>query len=504
MNSTERSSIIPPPGPALKRLSKEKGFARGRLRSLQLAVALSFIACTEALYPPRPPVVPGPPLADPPHTRLIMHLSISRDGLNQILDGLLPSTFSGEFDLLGKRQWRVSRKPFEVRLDNARGRLTAVAELLVEIELPVKTVAQDFRITIEAEPVISSAYRLELQTPTASVTSNGNLLALAEATLGMVSALNKIFEGLLRSVSFDLGTLLGEPYRRLTSPIRFQIGEADACADFGVRSIQAGPSVFQGGFEKDIAVTLAPSVTLPCAASPSNATQRETKEVEAKPALPPPLQNVPALPSGAFELVIPIAASYNELQRAMSAAFTDGKLYFAKDQPGLYIEKPELYASGGQVVVKVHVDGTVKKGFTHRIYGDLYLSGRPMIRDNELLFPDLEPTVETGSLLMKLGAKLNREALRREVQQALRLDISQRLAAVKDRIASELNYRTSLTPTAEGRPGLEACVAADIGRIELSDLYAHDSYLRLYVKIYGQAAMYLPCPASVPNPTAPK
>ena len=69
-------------------------------------------------------------------------------------------------------------------------------------------------------------------------------------------------------------------------------------------------------------------------------------------------------PSGAFELVIPIAASYDELQRAMSAAFTDGKLYFSKDQPDLYLEKPELYASGGAVVVKVHIDGTVKKGFT--------------------------------------------------------------------------------------------------------------------------------------------
>ena len=94
--------------------------------------------------------------------------------------------------------------------------------------------------------------------------------------------------------------------------------------------------------------------------------------------------------------------------------------------------------------------------------------------------------------------------MRREVQQALRLDVSQRLAAVKAKISNELSYRTALPSTAEGRPGLEACVTADVGRIELSDLYAHDSYLRLYVKITGQAALYLPCPASVPNTTVTK
>jgi hypothetical protein len=462
--------------------------------SVWLAIVLLLGACTEALYPPRPPVVPGPPLADPPHTRVVLHLSISRDGLQQTMDGLLPTSFGGEFNLLGKRQWRVSRKPFDVRLDNAQGRLTAVADLLVEVELPLNTVQQDFRITIEAEPVISSAYRLELQTPTVTVTSTGSIIALAESTSGIVSALNRLFEGVLGSVSIDLQTLIGEPYRRLAAPIRFSIGEAKACADLGVRSVQAGPSLFQGGFEKDIAVTLTPSVTLPCAVSPASSTD-EAKE----PAKLPPLQNVPWLPSGAFELVIPIAASYDELRRAMSLAFTNGKLYFSKDQPGLYIEKPELYASGGQVVVKVHVDGVVKKGFTRRIFGDVYLSGHPQIRDNELLFPDLEPTVETASLLMKLGMKLNRDALRREVKQALRLDISQRLAAVKTRISSELNYRTPLLSTSEGRPGLEACVTADVGRIELSDLYAHDSYLRLYVKVTGQAAAYLPCPASVIN-----
>ena len=61
-------------------------------------------------------------------------------------------------------------------------------------------------------------------------------------------------------------------------------------------------------------------------------------------------------------VTVPVAATYQELQKAMTQAFTGGKLYFSKEHPNLYLEKPEVYASGGQLVIKVHLDGFVKKG----------------------------------------------------------------------------------------------------------------------------------------------
>jgi hypothetical protein len=43
-------------------------------------------------------------------------------------------------------------------------------------------------------------------------------------------------------------------------------------------------------------------------------------------------------------------------------------------------------------------------------------------------------------------------------------------------------------------PGPEGCVKADIGRVEIAGLFAHDSYLRMYVKVSARSAAYLPCP----------
>jgi hypothetical protein len=49
--------------------------------------------------------------------------------------------------------------------------------------------------------------------------------------------------------------------------------------------------------------------------------------------------------SGPFTVQMPVAASYAELERAMSPRLHDGKLYFSKDFPQLYLEKPGIYAS---------------------------------------------------------------------------------------------------------------------------------------------------------------
>ena len=42
--------------------------------------------------------------------------------------------------------------------------------------------------------------------------------------------------------------------------------------------------------------------------------------------------------------------------------------------------------------------------------------------------------------------------------------------------------------------GPEACVRVDLGRIEVSDIFAHDAYLRLYIKATASTSAYLPCP----------
>ena len=80
----------------------------------------------------------------------------------------------------------------------------------------------------------------------------------------------------------------------------------------------------------------------------------------------------------------------------MVLAFTDGKLFFSKEFPKLYMEKPEVYASKDQLVLKLHINGPIHKfGIDTTLDGDLYMVGHPTVVDNELRVPDLEPTIET-------------------------------------------------------------------------------------------------------------
>ena len=51
----------------------------------------------------------------------------------------------------------------------------------------------------------------------------------------------------------------------------------------------------------------------------------------------PPLSNVASVPSGPFTVTVPIAARYDELTRAMTMAFTDGKLFFSTEYPELFL-----------------------------------------------------------------------------------------------------------------------------------------------------------------------
>lgn len=456
---------------------------------LILLCIVTVSACSEALYPPRPPVVPGPPIPDPPHTRLSLHATLTREGLAGVLGGVVPKTDVGTFSFLGSREYRWERGELELRFDNASGKVTVLTDVRAEADLPGKTLQFDLHLTVNAQPVVSSEYTVELQTPVVEIKTDDKLLTVAEWFGGVVSLIRTSVETELRNLRVDLRPMLEPAYATLASPIRFPIGEAEGCVQLGVQSIEAGPTLLIGGFEKDFGVTLMPSVTLPCS----------TQKAETAPGVPalPPLRNVPNVDATAFEVVVPVAASYDELRRAMAQAFTGGKLYFSKDQPELYLEKPEIYASGGQVVVKVHVNGQATKGITTRIYGDIFLAGHPEVRDNELLFPDMEPTVETENLLLRLASKIGRNDIRREVRQALRVDVSSRLAAVKDTLSKQLTYIFEVPRGEESDPPMQGCVQAKVGRIELTDLYAHDSYLRFYVKAFGQASAYVPCPPEV-------
>ncbi len=436
-------------------------------------------ACSEALYPPRPPQTPGPALAEPPPSRITMHISLTATGLSRLFEASVPQTGEVPFTLLGQRKLIWRRSPIELAFDGALGKIIVRATINGEAALPATSKSFSLNFTAEAQPVLSSDYMAQLQAPSVTVQSDDRFLRAAEWGGGVLSDLKLDLEKRLRELRIDLRPVLADSYRKLAQPFRFAVGNANACVRLGLQSIEAGPTVLAGGIEKDLGVVVAPSVTLPCSSEIGLAAGAEVL---------PPLHNVASIPSGPFAVTVPVAATYEELQKAMKQAFTGGKLFFSKEYPDLYLEKPEIYASGGQVVTKLHLNGFAKKGFRVHLEGDLYLAGHPQVRDNDLSIPDLEPTVATKNALLKLKTSLDSEDIRRQARDALRLDIGARLQAVRGKVTKDLIVRQKING------GPEACVHADLGRVEVTDVFAHDTYLRMYVKVAASLAAYLPCP----------
>jgi len=398
--------------------------------------------------------------------------------MRELIEATVPQQGEVPFSFLGQRKLLWKRSPVELRFNNAAGTIGVRATITGQATVATNPTFAII-MTAEVQPALGSDFMALLQNPQVQVQSEDKLLKAAEWGAGALTMIKDEVEKRLRELRIDLRPLLAENYEKLAKPINFPVGDASACVKLGVQSIEAGPSVLSGGFEKDLSVVVAPSVTLPCAPEKTSGTGGSKL---------PPLHNVASIPTGPFEVIVPIAATYVELQKAMKQAFTDGKLVFDPEYPNLYLEKPELYASGGQIVTKLHLNGFVKKGWKIDLEGDLFMSGQPEIVDNQLSVPNLEPTIETKSAILKLKTTLDSDKMKKQIRQALRLDIGARLQTVRDKLSKDLIVRHKLNP------GPEACVKADIGHVEVSGLFAHDAYLRMYVKVSARAAAYLPCP----------
>lgn len=437
------------------------------------AVAFLATSCggvTTPVYPPRPPETPGTPVADPVPSRVVMHTTITGAALTRSLEENVPKTGEGTFPMLGSdRTYTWKRGPVSLRFH--QGRLVISMHVDANADMPVSSLDIPLDFEVFAEPVVSSEYIAKLQSLEVNVKSEDRLVRAADATADVLKKVKVAVTEKLEKFTYDLYPTLSESYMRVSIPMDIPLGDAHGCAALQVVGVETGPTVLADGVEKDFALLVAPSVTIPC--SPPEFSKKM-----------PPLANVPSLPSGPFSVTVPIAARYDELAKAMSLVFTDGKFFFSKEYPKLYMEKPEIYASKDQLVLKMHIAGPVEKyGINTTLDGDLYLNGHPQVVDNELRIPDLEPTIETKDFLLKLKASMDGDTIRDQARSALRLDIGDRLKAVRDKLSTDISFANG-----------EGCGKAQVHKIEVSAVHVHASYMRIYVTTTASAAVYMPCP----------
>jgi hypothetical protein len=443
---------------------------------------LAVLGCTRfgPVYPSRPVARPSPLVADPSPSRISAHVALSGAGLRSSLEDAVPKTGDGTFALLGSdRVYRWTRGPLDVSF--ASGRIVVKTDVTANIELPISSMDVVFDVKLAAEPVINTAYALKVQSTEVAVHSDDRRLKVADQVAGVFELVGGQIEQKLRAFAYDLRPLLEETYTRVQKPLPLPMDNTSACAELRVLGVEAAPLILADGIEKDFALIVAPSITIPCTA----------QNLEPQPL--PPLANVAMVPTGPFTVTVPVVASYAELTRALGSAFTNGKLFFSSEHPKLYLEKPEVYESSGSLVLRLHIAGPVHKfGIDADIDGDLYLVGRPTLIDNEISLPDLEPTIETSSFLLSLKALKDGERIKLEARKALRLDLSQRLRSVREKLSSELTFGSA-----------KECFVGNVDKLELTELHAHESYLRLNVVVTARASASSPCSHPLPQAHSP-
>jgi hypothetical protein len=399
---------------------------------------------------------------------------MSGAGLRQSLDLAAPLSGSGSFPMLGsERPYQWVRVPLSVTFGSGKVEVKTVA--VAHIDLPVSSVDVPFNVTITSEPVISNAYVLKLQGVDVKVSSDDKRLKLVEQFMDVFGIVAGQISLKVQDFSYDLRPLLEQACTRVAKPIELPLEGASGCAELHVLSVEAAPLILADGLERDFALVVAPSVTIPC-----------TPQAEAAPL--PPLQNVAAVPTGPFTVTIPVVAAYAELTKSLASTFTDGKLFFSAEHPKLYLEKPELYESSGALVLKLHIAGPVHElGIDTDINGDLYLVGHPSLVDNEISLPDLEPTIETSNFLLSLKALKDGDRIKEDARKALRLDLSARLKPVREKLSSELTFGDE-----------KQCLVGNLDKLELTELHTHQAYLRVNVLATARASASLPCLTPLP------
>lgn len=490
---------------------------RSHLRPLPVLLAsLGLLTCAtprpeaQVLKPPPPASNTGRPISDPPPSRIVIHATIFREALIKKLAEGIPRSGEGHAELLAGQQLRYTwqREPLSLKFD--RGRVVVSVpvlgrfSMLGERELPLT-------LTIAGEPVITADFKALLQSTEVSVVASGPVEAVNRS---IESKLRELLARTLEGFRVDVRPLLASAFARIARPIEFSVGDQVACAELRVTSLEAAPTVLADGLEKDLGMVVLPSVTLPCtpvdslvaSGADGGTAGAEGGPVEdggtsapasavlpadaggpaagtaAAPVAMPLLANVSTLPPGPFKVVIPVAARYEELSMALESSM-GGRLFFSSSHPELYMEQPMVYPSDDTVVIRMRLGGSARVGsFSLPVGGELYFSGHPQVIDNQITVPDLEITPGSVSELVKLKFALDYQSVREQARSALRVDVSERLAAARDKLSTELSFSEDL-----------GCVRAQALRTEVRGIYPHPSFLRIYVEVDAQVGLYLPC-----------
>lgn len=152
----------------------------------------------------------------------------------------------------------------------------------------------------------------------------------------------------------------------------------------------------------------------------------------------PPLKIVKSIPDK-FNVVLSAIAGYDDIRGILNEQFVN-QTYTYEDQT-ITITEMDFIGSADKVIVKVGIDGTLKKGIlTKRLKGALFLEGVPYYdsTDMSIKIRDLEYSLETRDVLLKTAKWLSDKKIKTLMAENLVFPVGDQIEEAKKMIEKEL------------------------------------------------------------------
>jgi len=174
-----------------------------------------------------------------------------------------------------------------------------------------------------------------------------------------------------------------------------------------------------------------------------------------------------------IEMHVPVFVPYSTLERSLAEEFrldSGGIRYPPNGRRFVRPTHVTLYGYGSTIVIRVE--------FTGFADGVLYLIGTPTLDETTqtVSFPDLDYTVETRSLLMRLASSIRAEDIRNDLRERIHVDLREKLDATRVRLSQALRRRMG---------SLELQGAIDMLRVVAIDADPDSQMLRATVRATG-------------------
>lgn len=163
-----------------------------------------------------------------------------------------------------------------------------------------------------------------------------------------------------------------------------------------------------------------------------------TDKKEVKQSKLPNLKIVTAIPNN-FEVALSAIAGYDEIKTILNTQFAN-QTYTYEDQT-ITITEMDFIGSADKVIIKVGIDGQVKKGILKKgVRGALFLEGIPYYdsTDMSIKIRDLEYTLDTKDVLLKTAKWLSDKKIKALMAENLVFPVGDQIAEAKKMIEKEL------------------------------------------------------------------